>query len=70
MPGMADGQQTMVLVERCVYWFRGAYWLRGVCTCTWSSSVTGSEVLVDLSVIRFLRVGRGRALDKSVGEKQ
>ena len=30
--------------------------------------MTGSEVLVDLSVIRFLRVGRGLALDKSAGE--
>ena len=45
------------------------YWFRGACTCTWSSSVTGSEVLVDLSVIRFLLVGRGLALDNSAGEK-
>lgn len=35
-------------------------------TCTWSSSVTGSEVLVDLSAIRFLfTASRGLALEKS-----
>lgn len=36
------------------------------CTCTWSSSVTGSEVLVDLSAIRFLLTAiRGLALERS-----
>lgn len=35
-------------------------------TCTWSSSVTGSEVLVDLSDIRFLFTAtRGLTLDRS-----
>lgn len=35
-------------------------------TCTWSSSVTGSEVLVDLSAIRFLLTAiRGLALERS-----
>lgn len=39
-------------------------------TWTWSSSVTGSEVLVDLSAIRFFLVAaRGLVLEKS-GEQE
>lgn len=38
-----------------------------LCTCMWSSSVTGSEVLVDLSDVRFfLVISRGLDRDKSM----